>query len=82
MFRKRKEDGFNEFANNDTPTGAFNPSKTFGGERARMMFPLKSDIDDFSEQKKDVNYNQNQNFGKEDQFKKNVVNPQSFLPGL
>lgn len=24
----------------DTTTG-FNPSKTFGGERARMMFPLK-----------------------------------------
>lgn len=26
-------------------SGGFNPSKTFGGEKARMMFPLK-DIDD------------------------------------
>lgn len=33
--KNRKESGL---PNNDQ--GGFNPSKTFGGERARMMFPL------------------------------------------
>ena len=35
-------------------TGGFNPSKTFGGERARAMFPLK-----------DYDEAQNYNFGKD-----------------
>jgi len=42
----------------DGGSGGFNPSKTFGGERARMMFPIKNDMDDFSEQKPQFsNYN-------------------------
>jgi hypothetical protein len=39
-----------------SPTiGGFNPSKTFGGDRARIMFPLKNEFDDTSE-KKDFNF--------------------------
>ena len=30
---------------------SFNPSKTFGGDRARVMFPLKNEFDDSVERK-------------------------------
>jgi len=33
--KKNVEDNLNQPSGNDVP---FNPSKTFGGERARMMF--------------------------------------------
>jgi hypothetical protein len=33
--KKNVEDNLNQPSGNDAP---FNPSKTFGGERARMMF--------------------------------------------
>jgi hypothetical protein len=33
--------------------GAFNPSKTFGGERARMMM-MKGEADDFGQQKRET----------------------------
>lgn len=43
-------------------SGSFNPSKTFGGERARMMFPLK----DFDEPSADrQNYNFSKDFSKD-----------------
>lgn len=83
MFKKKKEES-NELQVNDSSQG-FNPSKTFGGERARMMFPLKSDSDDLVEKDKfggGGSFNFNANI-KDDQFKKQTfVNPQSILPGL
>lgn len=61
--------------------GGFNPSKTFGGERARMMF-MKGDMDDTAEKKESFN-----TFGmgsRADESKRNFgnVTGQSFLPGL
>lgn len=44
----------------ETP-GSFNPSKTFGGEKARMMFPLK-DIDEPMADRQ--NYNFSKDFSK------------------
>lgn len=45
LFKKRAQEA--ESLNNDGGNGGFNPSKTFGGERARMMF-MKGDMEDFS----------------------------------
>lgn len=62
--------------------GSFNPSKTFGGERARMMFPLKNDMDDFSEQKPQFGSYNNFALRSEDPKKNAPLNPQLILPGL
>jgi len=35
-FNKKRED------EDSSPVMSFNPSKTFGGDRARVMFPLKN----------------------------------------
>lgn len=56
FFTKTKRDTVEDTA------GGFNPSKTFGGERARMMFPLK----DFDEPIADrQNYNFSKDFSKD-----------------
>jgi len=67
----------------DGGSRGFNPSKTFEGERARIMFQIKNDIDDFSEQKRLFsNYN---SFGmsRDDPNKKSIPsNPQLLFSGL
>ena len=66
-------------SNNES--SSFNPSKTFGGERARMMF-MKGETEETSERKETFN-----NFGmgsRADESKRNfgIVTGQSVLPGL
>jgi hypothetical protein len=47
------------------------------------MFPLKNDMDDFTEQKKEIGSFNNFGVGsREDLSKKNLINPQAILPGL
>lgn len=47
------------------------------------MFNLKSDTDDFPEQKKEFGNSNNFNASREEVFKKNtVISPQIILPGL
>ena len=58
--------------------GGFNPSKTFGGEKARTMF-VKNDLDDFGE-KKETGYGLG--FNKEDKNRNLPLTPQKILPGL
>lgn len=64
-------------------TAGFNPSKTFGGDRAKMMFSNKVDYDDFNSQKKEVDFSSNNT--KEDPFKKNMNmtnSNQAIIPAL
>jgi hypothetical protein len=78
LFKKRPE--ADSTANNNEG-GGFNPSKTFGGERARMMF-MKGEADDFGEQKQGVfGFNAGRNL---DESKRNqaAINPQIIFPGL
>ena len=50
LFVKARKDSISEQV-----TGGFNPSRTFGGERARMMFPLK-DFDDSQQDRQSHNF--------------------------
>jgi hypothetical protein len=62
-------------------TAGFNPSKTFGGDRAKMMYTNKVDYDDFNSQKKEPDFSSNNI--KEDPFKKNMTNSnQAIIPAL
>ena len=80
IFKKKKEEG-NDLGNGEG--GSFNPSKTFGGERARMMFPIKNQMDDTAEQKQQYPGYNNLNTRNGDSTKKNsITTPQSILPGL
>lgn len=64
----------------DQVTGAFNPSKTFGGEKARMMFPLK-DFDDSQQQTK-PQYSFSKDFSKEKEEPHSGITTQDILPAL
>lgn len=59
--------------------GSFNPSKTFGGERARMMF-MKGEMDEPGEQKQG---GFGFGTGRSNEEKRNMAtSPQVILPGL
>lgn len=80
-FKKRNED----FLNSNSESPGFNPSKTVGGEKARMML-AKGYMDDFSDKKEITNNNNNFNFGsgsRADDRNRSFQNiPQNILPGL
>jgi hypothetical protein len=78
LFKKRADtDGM---INNSNDGGSFNPSKTFGGERARMMF-MKGDMDDYGDQKQGgFGFGTGRN--NEDKRNLSVTSPQAILPGL
>lgn len=71
--------GNNELTTDSLSPG-FNPSKTFGGDRAKMVFANKVDYDDFNTQKKDTDFSSNT---KEDPYKKNMTNSnQAIVPAM
>jgi hypothetical protein len=63
--------------NNSNDGDSFNPSKTFGGERARMMF-MKGDMDDYGDQKQG-GFGTGRN--NEDKRNLSVTSPHAILPG-
>lgn len=74
LFKKRTPEP--DTSNGD---GSFNPSKTFGGERARMMF-MKGEMDDYSEPRQP-----GFGFGSARSNldpKQTQTTPQAILPGL
>lgn len=82
LFKKRAET--DNVINNNTSNdaGGFNPSKTFGGERMRMMF-MKGELDDYGEQKQPGFGGLNSGRGIEDNKRNQAaINPQLILPGL
>lgn len=77
MFKKRTE---GEGLNTNNESAGFNPSKTFGGERARMMFLKNENNDDFGDQKQGFGFGSGRN--NEDKRNPSTVTPQTILPGL
>jgi hypothetical protein len=76
LFKKRTQEA--ESVNSDG--GSFNPSKTFGGERARMMF-MKGEMDDYSEPRQGgfgFSAARNNDSARTQGF----TSPQTILPGL
>lgn len=83
-FNKRRE----EDEQSPSIGASFNPSKTFGGDRARVMFPLKNDPEDGTSGK-EWGFASSANRNKDDLFSKSpnnngntTQNAQQFLPGL
>lgn len=77
LFKKRAQEA--ESVNSDG--GSFNPSKTFGGERARMMF-MKGEMDDYSEPRPGgFGFGVNRG-GNEQPRAQNIASKEAILPGL
>lgn len=74
VFSKIRRDSTTE----QNGTGGFNPSRTFGGERARMMFPLK----DFEDNPVDRNNAMSKDFSKDKEEVPLGLTTQIILPTI
>lgn len=76
LFKKRAQDA----ESTSSESAGFNPSKTFGGERARMMFMKGGEGEELGEPRQG-----GFGFGRNDDLKRggnNAISPQVVLPGL